>query len=394
METNAGTESSNNSDWQGLGDLITLGSERLTRPVEGMHRAITDRWTGFAGSWGAPIRQTSRVFTTPIYGAIRLVGEGVGRTVGFVATTGAGSKHLGPLWESRLGSGVQSVVNGLWGDELERQRSKLSIETSIRSRSGEAIEANPEALAAAFPEATPRVVLLLHGLGDTEHGWTGRDLEPGLAATLTDHSFTPLLVRYNSGRSLSDNGRALSILLEQVIQMWPVAVSDVSLVGHSMGGLVAHNSLLAADEAGHRWRRQARNVVTLGTPHLGTPLEKSVHWASRILAHISETRPIGEFLDQRSTGIKDLGSGLGLETDGEVAHYYIAGAVTSKPGHPLAKLLGDLVVPVNSAIGTDRRKQVAAADVRVFAGRNHRALIHDPDVHEEILDWLTQSTSE
>lgn len=376
------------ADWQGLGDLIAIGTERLTRPVEGVHRAITDRWTGLAGPWGVPVRQVSRAFASPVYASIRLIGSGVGRTVGFVATTEAGSKHLRPLWKSRLGGGVQSFVNGLWGDELERQQSKLSIEMNIRSEHGYSIGADPTSLVEAFPEATPRLVVLLHGLGDTEDIWKAKEGKRALAGTLIDHSLTPLLVRYNSGRTLADNGKDLSRLLEDVVGNWPIAVDDISLIGHSMGGLVARSCLLAADHAGHRWKDRAGHIVTVGTPHLGAPIEKSVNWMSRGLAYASMSRPIGEFVDQRSAGIKDLGIGLKEDTDPDIEHHFVAGTVTSKPDRLLGKLVGDLVVPVGSATGASRRTPDSSGAVRVLGGRNHRDLIHDLNVHEEILVWL------
>jgi len=376
------------ADWQGLGDLIAIGTERLTRPVEGVHRAITDRWAALAGPWGAPVRHVSRAFASPVYASIRLIGSGVGRTVGFVATTEAGSKHLRPLWKSRLGGGVQSFVNGLWGDEFERQQSQLSIEMSIRSEDGYPIGADARSLVEVFPEATPRLVVLLHGLGDTEDIWRPKEGKGALAETLIDHSFNPLLVRYNSGRSLADNGKDLSRLLEEVVGNWPIAVDDISLIGHSMGGLVARSCLLAAHHAGHRWRDRAGHIVTVGTPHLGAPIEKSVNWMSRGLAYATVSRPIGEFVNQRSAGIKDLRMGLKEDTDPAVEHHFVAGTVTSKPDRLLGRLVGDLVVPVRSATGASRKTPGSPGEVRVLGGRNHRDLIHDPSVHEEILIWL------
>ena len=392
-------KSSGHNDWEGLGDLIVLATDRLTTPVKGVHHAVTDRWFTLAGPWRESARKTSRAFTTPIYESIRLTGLGVGRAISFVASTEAGSNALRPLWGSRRGSEVQAFFNGLWGDELDRQESSLSIEMSLRTATGDPIETNESTLTKAFPAATSRLVVLLHGLGDTEHAWRGNVLEDNsegsLADALANHSLTPLLVRYNSGLEVAANGLALSVLLEEVVTAWLVPVDEVSLVGHSMGGLIALNAILTADSS-QQWTNKARHIVTLGAPHLGAPLEKAVHLVATGLDQTPESRPIGQFLEQRSVGIKDLRFGTDddiTDPSSAVQCHFVAGAITGEPDNIIGRRLGDLIIPVASATGKGRTRTVTADNVRVMGGRNHRALLHDLDVHQEVVGWLTANNA-
>jgi len=416
----AGSPSRNTSttvdDWWGLGDLLALATERLTAPAEGIHHAIADRWFDLAELAAAPGRRAYHALTGSIYGSVRLAGSALGTVIGLGASVIGSRDGLRPLWRSPFGSGIQATVNAVWGDELESRRSNLRIELGLRDAQGKAIGADPVALSQAFPEPTHRLVVLLHGLGETERCWHGRNGEGGgavgLGEVLAADSFTPLMVRYNTGRHVSDNGVALAALLEEIAQGWPAAIKEVALVGSSMGGLVARSALYTGRAAGHRWASSTRHVVTLGSPHLGAPLEKGANLASWGLRLAPETRPLGKFLDHRSAGIKDLRFGAIREDDwngadpdtlltdivgdyaapDDVDQHFVAGVVTAAPTHPLGVLVGDLIVRIGSGTGRGRRRRVEATDVRVLGGRRHFDLVHDPAVHEQVRVWLSTGT--
>ena len=124
-----------------------------------------------------------------------------------------------------------------------------------------------------------------------------------------------MYVRYNSGRHISENGRSLSELMEELVAAWPVEVERIALVGHSMGGLVARSACCHAAEDGADWARLVRHSVSLGTPHMGAPLEQAVHVLSAGLAALPETRPFANFLRRRSGGIRDLRQGSLVDED-------------------------------------------------------------------------------
>ncbi len=75
---------------------------------------------------------------------------------------------------------------------------------------------------------------------------------------------------------------------------WPVELEEIALVGHSMGGLVARSACHLGAVRGDRWTRLVRQTVTLGSPHMGAPLEQLVHRGSAHLHKLPETRPAGQ----------------------------------------------------------------------------------------------------
>ncbi len=336
----------------------------------------------------------------------------MGAAVGLGAIAIASRRGLRSLWGSPRGSGIQAFFNALWGDELERRGSTMSIEFGLRDADNELIGVDADPLALAYSEPSSRLVVLVHGLGETERCWQPRGAEegsaPGLADLLASDSFTPLLVRYNTGRHVSDNGVALAALLSEITDKWPVSVEEIALVGHSMGGLVARSAVYAGQEAGQDWVSTVRHVVALGSPHLGSPIEKGANILAWGLGLVPESRPLGEFINNRSVGIKDLRYGavteedwLGFDPDEllndvvvdlpssqEVDQHFIAGVITTEPRHPIGALAGDLIVRVGSGTGRGRRRRVDANDTHVVGGKRHPDLLHDAAVHEQVRAWL------
>ena len=415
-ESSSGHDLSAVADWRGLGDLFALATERLTAPVEGVHRAIAERWFGLAGPQAAPLQNGYQAITSRIYGSVRLAGAVLGAFVGIGADVNNRRGRLRPLWRSPRGSSVQAVANAVWGDHLEHRGSGLRIDMGLRDSSGRPIGSDPDTLAGVFPHPTSRLVVLLHGLGETERCFLEKAEDGGAAGSLGDvlaaDSFTPLLVRYNTGRSVSDNGRALASLLDTIYGNWPAPVEEIALVGNSMGGLVARSAAYAGRIDGHEWVEATRHLVAVGTPHLGAPLEKGADLMSRGLRIAPESRPIGAFLDQRSAGIKDLRFGTVQDVDQpgiegvepieddaadvpfphHVQQHFIAGVVTEEADHPIGVLVGDLIVRTASATGRGRRRSIDATHVRIIGKRRHSDLAGDPTVHRQVREWLASET--
>jgi pimeloyl-ACP methyl ester carboxylesterase len=259
---------------------------------------------------------------------------------------------------------------------------------------------------ANFPDAEPRVVVFLHGLFETEHAW-GR--EPYGERPARDLGLTPVYIRFNTGRHVSENGRLLAELLEELVAEWPVTVEQIALVGHSMGGLVARS----ACAAGGSWTSLVRHTVSLGTPHTGAPLESAVHYAAAALGVVGETRPFSRFLRRRSAGIRDMRSGSLVDEDwrdvdpealraaacAEVpllegaAHHFVAATLTTSAEHPVGRLVGDWLVLLPSASGRSRTRVIGFAeeDGVHIGGAHHLALLNHPVVYEHLREWLARA---
>ena len=130
-------------------------------------------------------------------------------------------------------------------------------------------------------------------------------------------------------------------------------------------------------------------------------------WA---LALAPDTRPLADFLNGRSGGIKDLRFGSVGEDDWSgtdpdallrntvgdhplpsgVRHHFLAGVATADRAHPLGGAVGDLVVRASSASG---RRNLRPTSVVVLGGVRHLDLPRDPRVVERVMAWLTDADS-
>src|SRR5690606_26992599 len=140
-----------------------------------------------------------------------------------------------------------------------------------------------DSLAAVCPDAGKHVVVLVHGLCMNDRQWLRNGHDHG-ASLERDLRCPVLYLHYNSGLPISRNGRNFARLLESLIKAWPTPIERLSIVGHSMGGLVARSACLHAQRSGHAWLHSLDAIVFLGTPHRGAPLERGGHWLERLLS--------------------------------------------------------------------------------------------------------------
>jgi pimeloyl-ACP methyl ester carboxylesterase len=286
---------------------------------------------------------------------------------------------------------------------------------------GRIVPVEASAVRAAHPTASGRLAVFLHGLTDTESAWCSKSKRHHGRPDVTygtlleeDLGLTSVFIRYNTGLHISDNGRQLGDLIDRLVDVWPVQVEDVVLIGHSMGGLVARSALHQASDgtdAARPWTRLVRDTITLGAPHLGAPLERGVHALTVTLARIPETRPLAKVLAARSVGIKDLRRGTLVEADwaGQdldastpvpytpvplhvgARHFVVLGTLTAKRATPAAHLFGDMLVPPLSASGDtggDDRLAFLPEHIHHLGRLNHMAMLTHPRVYQQIRRWL------
>jgi pimeloyl-ACP methyl ester carboxylesterase len=175
------------------------------------------------------------------------------------------------------------------------------------------------------------------------------------------------------------------------VRSWPVPVRRIALVGHSLGGLVIRAACAVSTESEEPWNRLVTNVVCLGTPHLGAPLERLVAVGSRALGVLPESAPFARILEYRSVGILDLRNGLAADVQNlPHARYHLVSATLGPTvWHPLSLGLGDLLVRHPSAMGRSRRTEMfPGADTLHLPSASHFDLLNHPDVHRKLKEWL------
>ena len=373
--------------------ISEVADELVVRSVRDTHLAWVDRVHGttrrMTGAGPSITELAHRGIASAVYGGL---GAGL-RTaaVGFdrAAATGAGPR----LEDGRRGRFVTAALNGLIGDRIATDRPRLAIPMAVRAH-GRDVRLDVDGLAAAFPEATGRVVVFLHGLCENESHWDRRRTRTGTTygELLAEEGWTPVLLRANTGLGLRANGAALSSLLQRLVEAWPEPVDRVALVGHSMGGLIIRAAGAVSTAAAAPWADLVSDVVTLGTPHLGAPMARGVGHGSRGLALLPETAAFGRILDWRSAGVHDLVAGLAEDVPPlpHARYHLVAATVTGRQRHPVGHLVGDLLVRVPSAYGRDRygERLFPGADVLHVGRTDHFGLLNHPEVHRALRDWL------
>lgn len=380
--------------------------------VEHVHRSLSSRAFRLTDPISYPVRLMHDGVVTGAYATVRVAGLLTGlATVELIGATGGSSRPVGSTPRSNL---ALAALNATLGDELAEQGSPLAIGMAVRhSRSD--VPFRRDAFALTFPKATPKLAVFLHGLGETEESWRlnadrqGRDAESTYGSRLADDlGYTPVYVRYNSGLHISENGKYLASLLDKVVAAWPVPVTELLLVGHSMGGLVTRSACHQAWERGDSWVSAVRHAFYLGSPHLGAGLEQWVSRLCSVLMGLEEGRPLASVLERRSAGIKDLRHGRVL--DGRVceggdcapglipdppllpwaAHYVISATVATGGFNPLGRLVGDLLVRPDSAQGHGKGRHIPFPNEhkRNFEGLHHFHLLNHPAVYRVMREWL------
>jgi triacylglycerol lipase len=313
-----------------------------------------------------------------------------------------------------------AVINGAVGDRLHERGSSLAISMRLFHGSEPWLLDDPPV---TVPNARPRACLFVHGLMGSERAWRFGVGDPGAAVdsdrvdyagALADaRDCTPIYVRYNSGRHISENGRALAEQLEQLRLAWPDPdFAELSIVAHSMGGLVTRSACHYGMEAGHGWVSRLQRVFLLGVPSRGAPLEQLAHVTAFTLEHIWNpwTKLIGKVINLRSAGIKDLRHGFVVDEDWR--HYdldrlaypvpakprdplhvrwFIAAGTLGRPDSPIGRTIGDGLVRTGSAEGRSHDPRVhellPPAEVRMFESTSHIELMNDPAVLAQMLEW-------
>jgi pimeloyl-ACP methyl ester carboxylesterase len=394
------------ADVRGYSRLAIDATIGLTRLVETMHHNIA-RTPGPLGKYTQePTRGITGLIYRSIQGTTRLVGSGIDVLLGQLIPL----LEQEPAASSGKRDAVLAALNGVLGDHLAASANPLAIPMQLR-RNGHPLALTTKGLAAGIPAPTGKILLLVHGLCMNDLQWcrNGHDHGEALAGA---GGYTSLYLHYNSGEHVSRNGHEFADMLETLLQAWPVPVEKLAIVGHSMGGLLARSACHYGQLAGHGWLKHLRQLVFLGTPHHGAPLERGGNWVNVILELSPYTAALARLAKIRSAGITDLRHGSILDENwrhgdrfahakskkGTIAlpqgvQCFAIGVTLSKAGgDPKKSLLGDGLVPLQSALGRqkDGSRSLDFPDSQQWIGygMNHLDLLDDARVCEQLRKWL------
>ncbi|NND67090.1 MAG: alpha/beta hydrolase [Halioglobus sp.] len=430
METGKTIHGSANLVFDALGNTAQI--------VEDMHRNIA------ATPWPlgtAPEGATGGI-TGAVYGAVK---TGIRATRGITSALLAG---LAPALDRTAVPGPHreaaiAALNGICGDHLVESSNPLAIPMRLRvflpplspgtdypapertatedaapfsglfetHKRPVEIHPCPDALAEPDFEAGGNILLLLHGLCMNDREWTSAQHNHA-EALAQNCGYSPVYALYNSGRNISTNGRDLSGQLSGLLDTWPVPVESITIIGFSMGGLVTRSAMHIAENEGHAWLDKVDKAVYLGTPHHGAALERGGYWLQKSVTYSPYTAPLAALGRIRSAGITDLRHGNIRDDDWQhhdehsdprdrrepvalaqgVRHYAIAGTLSRRSGERTGNLRGDGLVHPASAIGSheDPRFNLAFCEghTRVIYDVGHLAMLQNPEVLEQLLEWL------
>lgn len=378
------------ADLRGAARLTTDAVADLTSLVQAMHARISatvglsrpgatapdERPPGLAGPDHPSVR-----------GVTRVVGASVEALLGWLGPALAPTDPGRPPHAER--EAIVAALNGVLGDHLAAIDNPLAIAMAFR-HAGRPLALDRFAMRAHVPAATPRLLVLLHELCMNDLQWLRAGHDHG-AALARETGFTPIYLHYNSGLSVSTNGRILAQQMERLFDAWPVPIERLALLGHGMGGLVARSALHHApliQRGALRWPVRVNELICLGTPHQGAPLEGAGHGVDLLLGAAPYAAPLARLGKVRSAGMNDLRhgsilSGTAAGDDDAPAHvpvglpaatrcFAIAGALGPAAGGTKAKVPGDGLVPVASALGHHREPER-----RVPFAQDHQAVVHD-----------------
>jgi pimeloyl-ACP methyl ester carboxylesterase len=398
------------SDIRAVAQLATQATQGAARIAEGVHQSVWGT-LGVGDKASGKTNGLTRLVYKGVHGVTQLVGKGLDTAL----------TKLEPYLEAAASpevstperEAVLAALNGVLGDQLAANHNPLATLMTLRYQ-GAALDWH--AMPAAS-EVTGKVLVVIHGLCMNDLQW---HTEPD--GTVIDHGtaladalgYTPVYVRYNSGLHTSQNGRELSEQLDLLQAHWPTPVTELTLLVHSMGGLIARGAVHMAQQDEAAWIKPLTDIVFLGTPHHGAPLEKAGNWVDIMLGSTPYSKPLAKLGQLRSSGITDLRYGHVLDEDWRghdrfrrkpdsrtpvplpegVACYTVAATIASQRSALAARLVGDGLVPLPSALGqhTDPARSLvfAKASQHIAYRTNHMQLLSSPEVTEKLVHWLSR----
>lgn len=392
--------------------LTAAAVDHLAARAHELHRAISDIPFKVLkplpavnlGSEGARVLHDG--VTDGIYRAVRLTSNALFKAAE-VLLKQSPRRSAAALPAPQKASFALSAVSGFVGDYMARTRNPLAIRLGFY-QGGKRLALKSGSLREALPQASPRIAIFIHGLCGSEDTWqmyADAQQRPYAERLAADLGYTPLHVRYNSGLHISHNGLSLARQLNKLLAAYPRPIEEISFIGHSMGGLIARAACARGHQQSAAWAAKVKHVICLGAPHRGSPLEKFVHNATRVMEHIPLARPLVNLLNVRARGISDLRFGFTADADWrgrdpltqydgyltpiarlpQAQYHFIGATMSSSADSAWSRKVGDGLVHLPSSTG----HELADADTAMLFNTHHMRLLNHPLIYQQLIQRLT-----
>lgn len=297
-------------------------------------------------------------------------------------------------------------------------------------------DVSAEAVAADFVNGKrKKIVVGVPGLFCDESVW----IDSGMEALLGERGYYFVKMRFNPGAHISDNGRRLGEMLDELLAALDAAGVTTGLLKdkkinldfltYSQGGLVLRSALYyAVSERDDRaFPARTGRAVMIASPDGGSYIEKIGFWLGFGLefAPLTSLKALGFIGNQRSDAMKDLSHGIIREEDwkerdpverhldlrsaGKRAESYYFGELDDVDAYQLYGVikedcgdarqdfwrdwLGDGVVETDSLESLSetvfRKKSRPENRVHVFPGLSHFQVVGSPEVQAVVRQLLS-----
>ena len=226
------------SEIQGLTHLIVDATVGVTDIVEAVHKQIVH--PPFLPS--TPIQKLITSIASITYKNIRWSTLFIGKSLHNILEQL--TPRIGNLKASDKKEIIISALNGVIGDYLEEKENPLKISMQFRFQS-KVLKIDAESLKTTYPTIHGKILLMIHGSCMNDIQWTRKNHNHGEILS-KELNKTLVYLNYNSGKHISSNGQNLNDSLEELIKNWPVPIEELTIVAHSMGGLIARSALYYA----------------------------------------------------------------------------------------------------------------------------------------------------
>ncbi len=392
------------SQLQGITRLVVDATLEVTDLVEAMHRRIVHPPLLPSTPVQHLITDIAGMAYKNIRWSTKFIGKGADMALGKLSSVLGTSKTKDERQVTR------ALLNGLIGDYLVKTDNPLKIDMQFKNE-GKELPLKKKKIKETSTAVTDKILLMVHGSCLSDQQWTQNNHNHGVALA-KEFNKTLLFLNYNSGRHISTNGQELTTLLEQLVKEWPVPLKEITIIAHSMGGLVTRSAVHYGQQQKQTWTKKLNKIVFLGTPHHGASLERAGNYVEVILKAIPYAKPFARLAKIRGAGVTDLRYGNLLDEDWQdidqhaikgdqrthvplpekVASYNVAGVAVKETASKVKQRFGDNLVSTKSALGVHRKssKKLNFKEENTFIvyETNHVGLLSSTKVYTQLKEWM------